>query len=286
MLFSALWSTQGELTRGLAGIGNPIKAPSALTFDEGLARSAASTRAAQYVYEFLNAVTFAAGAPNATLTCDVVASPAGAGAAPAPFTMTPPDYEKLGAGGSTANLEAELQKVLDMAVLRRDRMSEILVQVRRPTSFYAMVLNLQPWRYRYTLELFATVFRLSTLITMQFKHHFRVLRAGDRSVLVQPVLLNPGHWSYPAGHASQCYFASAILTNLTVAKLGPDVTNQLDKLAQRIGENRVVAGVHYPEDIDKGKALGQSLAAMLEYRAKAEPSALNWLFRQARSEWV
>jgi hypothetical protein len=105
-------------------------------------------------------------------------------------------------------------------------------------------------------------------------------------VLVQPVLLNPGHWSYPAGHASQCYFASAILTNLTVAKLGPDVTNQLDKLAQRIGENRVVAGVHYPEDIDKGKALGQSLAAMLEYRAKAEPSALNWLFRQARSEWV
>jgi len=285
MLFGALWSTQGELTRGISGIGSPIKTPSALTSDQALARSAASTRASQYVFEFLNALTFTAGVPNATLACAAVA---GGGAAPASLIMAPPTYEPAAApGSSTALLEAELQKVLDMAVLRRDRMSEILVQVKRPTAFYAMVLNLQPWRYRYTLELFATVFRLSTLVTMQFKHHFRVIRPGDRSVLVQPVLLNPGHWTYPAGHAAQSYFASAILTNLTATALpGPDVANQLDKLAARISDNRVVAGVHYPEDIAKGKALGQSLAVMLEYRATAATSALNWLFRQARSEWV
>jgi hypothetical protein len=46
---------KANLTRGLAGIGNPIKAPSALDVRRGLAAFGCQHRAAQYVYEFLNA---------------------------------------------------------------------------------------------------------------------------------------------------------------------------------------------------------------------------------------
>jgi hypothetical protein len=54
------------------------------------------------------------------------------------------------------------------------------------------------------------------------------------------------------------------------SQAGTDVTNQLDKLAQRMAENRVVAGVHYPEDIDKGKAWDRARAACWSIERRRE----------------
>ena len=123
-----------------------------------------------------------------------------------------------------------------------------------------MVLNLQPGRHRYTYELMAAVWRMSTLVVMQFKHYWGVRRPADRSALVQPILITPGHGSYPPGHSTQSYFMVAVLKQLLKgsASTGHDVEvyDQLDKLAWRIGENRIVAGLHYREDIENGGQLG------------------------------
>jgi membrane-associated phospholipid phosphatase len=129
------------------------------------------------------------------------------------------------------------------------------------------------------------VYRFSTVTVMQFKHHFRVRRPADRSPLIQPVLLTPGHGSYPAGHGTQGGFMAAILKKLTGAAPASEVADQLTRLADRIGENRVVAGLHYPEDIATGSALGVRLAQHFMSRTQVPGSALEWLWKKARAEW-
>jgi membrane-associated phospholipid phosphatase len=123
---------------------------------------------------------------------------------------------------------------------------------------------------------------------MKFKHHFRVRRPTDHSPLIQPVILTPSHGSYPAGHASQGNILVKVLTDLVGSKLGTDLPNQLQLLADRVSENRVVAGVHFEEDMTAGKALGQALGTRFLALAKttAVPTtALQWLWTQAAAEW-
>lgn len=123
---------------------------------------------------------------------------------------------------------------------------------------------------------------------MQFKHYFSARRPADHSPLIQPLLLTPNHASYPAGHSCQSFILSTVLQNLIGNRLGLELANQLNLLAYRIGENRVVAGVHYMEDIRVGEQLGKDLAA--HFIALATPigppmTALEWLWSNAQAEW-
>jgi len=150
------------------------------------------------------------------------------------------------------------------------------------------VLGLQPGRHRHTYELMSAALILSGIAVHQFKNYFRVQRPADRSALVQPVLQTPNHAAYPAGHASQCHLLADVLDDL-VGGAGGDVTVQLGRLADRIGENRVVAGVHYLEDISAGKKLGQDLAKhfidLAKYEGDDPTTALQWLWTNAAAEW-
>jgi membrane-associated phospholipid phosphatase len=173
--------------------------------------------------------------------------------------------------------------------LRGERMNEILAQVTVPFAFFAMVLNLQPGRHRFTYELMSAALQLSGSAVMQFKHHFAVRRPADRSPLVQPVLLTPNHGSFPAGHATQCNLLAYILKELVGNRLGGDVVDQLFQLAARVGENRVIAGVHYDADITAGAILGKALAEYFLRKAKTPAgstpkTALQWLWNKADSE--
>jgi membrane-associated phospholipid phosphatase len=208
--------------------------------------------------------------------------------------LTRPAFDK--AAGQPQALQDAVMWVIKKGALRTERMNEILTQITVPYAFFAMLLNLQPGRHSHVYELMAAALQLSGLVVMQFKHHFRVRRPADRSPLVQPVILTPGHGSFPAGHATQCHLLATILTRLVGNRLGGDSTNpggdvpaQLKMLADRIGENRVVAGVHYKEDIEQGAVLGNELAAY--FLAKAIPAAstppgtpLQWLWNKANTE--
>ena len=79
----------------------------------------------------------------------------------------------------------------------------------------------------------------------------------------------PATPSYPAGHALQSYLMSYLLAyclpnlpgqpNLpavnALARPGPQGSGPLFDLAWRVSENRIVAGIHYPIDIEAGIAV-------------------------------
>ena len=98
------------------------------------------------------------------------------------------------------------------------------------------------------------------------------------------MLLTPGHAAYPAGHATQCHFAVAVLKTLRGITAGDDWDVELTRLADRIGENRVVAGLHYLEDIKVGAALGKTLAVYFDQQRNVAHSAMNWLWTAAAAE--
>jgi len=64
--------------------------------------------------------------------------------------------------------------------------------------------------------------------------------------------------SYPSGHAIR-----AIVYARLLAEVFPGKKDALMDLAIRIGYGRVIAGVHYPDDIVSGQKLGQAYADVI-----------------------
>ena len=71
---------------------------------------------------------------------------------------------------------------------------------------------------------------------------------------IQPVVKTQSP-SYPSGHAVRGYVWAVVL-----GELFPDRKELLLARAREIGEDRMVAGVHYPSDIEAGRKLGLAIA--------------------------
>jgi PAP2 superfamily len=124
-------------------------------------------------------------------------------------------------------------------------------------------------------------------MVMRFKFALGVPRPMEFSALVQPVILTPGYTAFPSGHATEAYFAAELLsmlhyTNSDGSKFPKDpkdsarssVRGQLHRLAFRVAENRVVAGLHFPIDSVAGQLLGITLARYFVSRATTSSSGI------------
>ena len=60
--------------------------------------------------------------------------------------------------------------------------------------------------------------------------------------------------SYPSGHATQATVMAGILSNIY-----PEHSEDFSKIADKIGQNRLRAGLHYPSDHRAGQALGMEI---------------------------
>jgi acid phosphatase (class A) len=68
----------------------------------------------------------------------------------------------------------------------------------------------------------------------------------------------PTSGSYPSGHATRGQLTAIILSNMV-----PEKSTQLFARGREYGENRVVAGVHFPSDIEAGRLSATAIAAVL-----------------------
>lgn len=165
--------------------------------------------------------------------------------------LLPPDEAKA--------LPAQLKQVLARKDERPDRASEILVQVAHFWPFWTAITGIDPTRQQRTYELLQIAATLSPAVGQPIKHALNVKRPHMMSVLVQPMIPVPGHAAFPSGHATGAHLFVTVMCKLLKLSDDAPMRTQLLRMAERIADNRVVAGAHYPIDGDAGRLLGQVL---------------------------
>ena len=89
--------------------------------------------------------------------------------------------------------------------------------------------------------------------------------------LVKPVIDPSKSGSWPSGHATVGTMMGIVLSNMV-----PEKRAAIMARAREFGENRVVAGMHYPSDVDEGRVAGSVIAQTImqldEFKAEFEAS--------------
>jgi acid phosphatase (class A) len=86
---------------------------------------------------------------------------------------------------------------------------------------------------------------------------------------IEPVVKKPTNASYPSGHAMW-----SRVVGLLLADMLPEYSGKIMARADDYAFHRVVAGVHYPSDVDAGKHAGTALAAFLLASPPFQPDYL------------
>jgi len=182
--------------------------------------------------------------------------------------------QKPGEDDFAAQLALVFQAATDQ---RKDRFEEVLAQIEFPWPLWAGPLNLQPGRHRHTIELIGHALNFTTAVYHRVKHEMACIRPADRSPLIQPLLPTPEHGSLPSGHATESFMMATLLPALVGQAPDSMLARHLQRQADQIAHNRVIAGLHFPVDSQAGRALGTALARYLIRRAgRAAESGIAW----------
>ena len=96
------------------------------------------------------------------------------------------------------------------------------------------------------------------------KDHFNRLRPYAASTEVRPILEKTGSsGSYPSGHSTYGHTLGIIL-----ALMVPEKSSELFDRAARYGRSRIVAGMHYPTDVDAGRICAAVVVNALLHNAE------------------
>lgn len=164
------------------------------------------------------------------------------------------------AGGSVEE-QQDLAAVLEVQRRRspedvREAKADAEVSVLR----FAAVLGpgLTVARVPRTAALIQQVGREASAIVQVAKQHWQRPRPFEVSSEVRPVVEVPRNGSYPSGHA---VFGN--LTAIVLASMVPEKRVELFRRGWRYGENRIVAGLHFPSDTEAGRIAAAAFAAVL-----------------------
>jgi acid phosphatase (class A) len=91
---------------------------------------------------------------------------------------------------------------------------------------------------------------------------------------IEPIVRKPTNDSYPSGHAMW-----SRVIGLVLADMLPEYSDKIMARADEYASHRVIAGVHYPSDVEAGKHAGTALAAFLFASPAFQPD-----YAQARQE--
>jgi hypothetical protein len=80
---------------------------------------------------------------------------------------------------------------------------------------------------------------------------------------IHPVVTLPPSASYPSFHATR-----GVLWSVILAQLAPDLKAPILARGLQIGQDRVIAGVHFPTDVAAGQKLGGAIADLLLKNAR------------------
>jgi acid phosphatase (class A) len=143
---------------------------------------------------------------------------------------------------------AESQRAVDDVPANIYRFAEVL---GNPAGFNAKNLPL-------TDAMFRKVLGSELSVVGAAKKYYGRPRPFLLEPQLQPLIEKPGDGSYPSGHSSWVRAVALVLADMI-----PERRAQIIARANEYARNRVVAGVHYPSDIEAGKLAGTAIAAAL-----------------------
>jgi hypothetical protein len=184
------------------------------------------------------------------------------------ITIDPPPSD-IGAIGE------DVAELLRKAELRNARAPEILAQANDASAYWADMLMATSASRPATWDLITACATVGQLVAMHFKLMFSRPRPVQIYPALMPPILTPAHPSYPNAHALQSWIITKALVTVV-----PALTVQLELLAQRIAENREVAGLHYPSDTRASFALAPQVVDLL-----AKGRLFSEIIRLAKAEW-
>ncbi len=113
-----------------------------------------------------------------------------------------------------------------------------------------------------TAKFFAKISADERQAVVASKAYFNRPRPFVADTRVHPVVREPANASYPSGHATFAYTDAIIL-----AYMLPEKAAAIFDRAGIYAHNRVVAGVHYPSDIEAGRISGSVIDNVLLHNA-------------------
>jgi hypothetical protein len=175
--------------------------------------------------------------------------------------------------------DTAIAHVFAMADLRADRLAEIVDQIATVLPYFGQAVRMGRGHAPMTSQFLQAVQATAAKLTQQVKFHYSTPRPLDYAPALRPVIQTPDHSSYPSGHAAESHALAATL-GLMTGQNAP-----FEAIADRIAQNREVAGVHFKQDSDAGKALGMAIAQAIVAACEAAPDSLiGAVYAQAKAE--
>lgn len=195
---------------------------------------------------------------------------------PAWLSADPDDWDRAG-----TNLDGELKILMAFADShRRLRQTEIMAQAEDATAFWANLLMASPVTRPATWTLIEIGQAVGMMVAMHFKRKYSRPRPVEVYPALMPMLLTPPHASYPNAHALQ----SLLMSGLLKKAVPQGLHLPLDALALRVGQNREIAGVHYPSDRTASIKMANILLPLFN-DINTKDTVFYEVMERAKSEW-
>jgi len=177
---------------------------------------------------------------------------------------------------TAGELERELNQLAAYGLDdRAANLAEILSQRADMVAYWSNLLMFNQGSHPATVDIVNIALRVGQFAAMHFKYKYKRPRPSQMSPRIFPLIVVPGHASYPSGHATE-----GTLLSLCLAELVPAAERPLKALAQRVAKNRELAGVHYPSDTRAGEKLALGCFQRLK-----TCNSFNRAMEAAKDEW-
>ncbi|PWB65503.1 MAG: hypothetical protein C3F17_03910 [Bradyrhizobiaceae bacterium] len=154
--------------------------------------------------------------------------------------------------------------------------AEIVDQATRVAGYFAQLLMLNQSAHPNTIKVLEMAFQVGTMVAVFFKLKFNRARPQQVCRRLFPLMPSPWHASFPSGHTLEAHMIA-----LALSKVVPAASRELIDLADRIGRNREIAGVHFRSDTVAGRQIAREAFKRLQTCA-----TFKLVLEEARKEHV
>jgi len=169
----------------------------------------------------------------------------------------------------------EIDYLLGLMDERNKSRNEIIAQSTEFPKYWLGLLMMSRTSHPATYEMIKAAARVGEMVMFFYKFKFNRPRPHQLCPALMPMIAVPGHASYPSGHSLMSHMLS-----LTAASVRKDIEGTLTVLANRVGKNREIAGLHYPSDTSAGEDIAKGAFDIL-----SNCPSFKKLRTEAKKEW-